>query len=295
MIQKTNNEKKIDLCIILSHFPQGGAERQTLYLIQGLLLKEYKVTLILYDANEVFYDEINQLPINIIKKNGRKKNKFLKYIENIFFIRNEIKRQKYDIIHTLLFHNGLWVRIAAWGIYKNRIVYSVRNSVEDYPKVYLFFEKVFIRYSFIVTNSKKSLNQFSKIFKTKYQNRLTNIYNGFEIERFTSQKQVFHNDQIIIGTVGRQTLQKNQIQILRVINIIKNTYKIRFSLIGDKTQNESKRISDYIALNNLSEYVQVLDAQKEIERYYKKFQIFILSSFYEGCPNVLFEAMLSKC
>jgi glycosyltransferase involved in cell wall biosynthesis len=66
-------------------------------------------------------------------------------------------------------------------------------------------------------------------------------------------------------------------------------------MIGDNTFDNDSGIMDFIKDKNLENYVTSLGPQLDIEKYYKKFNIFILASKYEGCPNVLFEAMLSKC
>jgi len=139
------------------------------------------------------------------------------------------------------------------------------------------------------------MDQFLYLVGDRYKNRTTNIYNGIEIDRFKSVKPPETSGEIIIGTVGRQTFLKNQIQILRVINKISKTYPLHFFLIGDKTQVRSVDNESYVTDNELTHCVTILNSQPEIEKYYRRFNIFVLSSISESCPNVLFEAMLAGC
>lgn len=82
---------------------------------------------------------------------------------------------------------------------------------------------------------------------------------------------------------------------MKVLDNIKNDISFKFYLIGSKTYDESVTIQQFIIDKHLDDNVVNLDSQPYIEDYYKKFNIFILSSKYEGCPNVLLEAMLSRC
>jgi glycosyltransferase involved in cell wall biosynthesis len=70
---------------------------------------------------------------------------------------------------------------------------------------------------------------------------------------------------------------------------------VHFYLIGDKIQDRSVDNESFVRDNKLHDNVTILDSQSDIESYYKKFNIFVLSSISESCPNVLFEAMLAKC
>ena len=286
---------KIRICYILSHLPQGGAERQTINLITALDYTRYDITLILYANTEIFYKEIRELPIHLSVHLSPNVCKLFRTIRNVLYLRRILAKNDFDILHTLLFHNGFWVRLLAPQRYSQRIIYSIRNDLQDGSKFYLFFEKFLIRRSYAITNSIKARDQFRALVGEKYHYKILNIYNGFEIKRFNLDAPPQVEEKIIIGTVGRQTAQKNQIQILEAIKRIAEKYSLHFYLIGDKAKDGYKVNETYVITNGLEKYVTILDSQSKIESYYKRFNIFVLASFYEGCPNVLFEAMLARC
>ena len=286
---------KIKICFILSHLPQGGAERQTINLIKGLDQSKYDITLLIYASKEIFYTEVLKLPVRLIIRNSSSGSKLLRNLGNAIFLRKILYEKDFDILHTLLFHNGFWVRLVAPEKYNQRILYSIRNSLHDTSRFEFCMERILIRKSYVVTNSLTVINQFINLVGEKYKSRITNIYNGIDTDKFLSGKLPEVTDEIIIGTVGRQTALKNQIQILSVINKISKIYPLHFYLIGDKTLDRSVDNERYVINNELTHCVTILNSQSEIEKYYKQFNIFVLSSISESCPNVLFEAMLAKC
>ena len=71
---------KVKICFVLSHLPQGGAERQTINLIRMLDPVRYDITLLLYANREIFYREIHNLPVRVISRPVTTENKIIKNI-----------------------------------------------------------------------------------------------------------------------------------------------------------------------------------------------------------------------
>jgi len=286
---------RIKICFVLSHLPQGGAERQTINLIRKLDHEKFDVTLVLYANQEIFYKEILQLPVRIVSSPAYGKCKLIKNLKGAIFLRKILSRNQFDLIHTLLFHNGLWVRLLAPLRYNGRIIYSIRNSLEQSSFFERSVEKLLHSRSITVTNSHFVLDQYKNIVGNCSSESCLTIYNGIETNNFRSDKPPNLGNDIVIGTVGRQTLLKNHIQLLRVVNELRHKMPLHLYIIGDSDQDSFKANSEFIALNELGNLVTLLDSQEKIEKYYKTFNIFVLSSLSESCPNVLFEAMLAKC
>jgi glycosyltransferase involved in cell wall biosynthesis len=57
---------------------------------------------------------------------------------------------------------------------------------------------------------------------------------------------------------------------------------------------EKKNLINYIHENNLSKFVQVIDFQNNPFNLIKSSDVFLLSSLYEGLPNVLLESQVLK-
>ena len=74
--------------------------------------------------------------------------------------------------------------------------------------------------------------------------------------------------------------------------MIKNNIKFKLLLIG---RGENKiLIQNFINKNGLSKNVRVIDYKKNPYKYLRSSDIFILTSLFEGLPNVLLEAAVLK-
>ena len=92
--------------------------------------------------------------------------------------------------------------------------------------------------------------------------------------------------------LGRYTKQKSQITILKAAQILKKHLNFRLLILG--RGSEKKNMQKFIEDNNLKNYVKLKDFIDNPFRLIKESDIFILSSKYEGLPNVLLEAACLK-
>jgi len=115
----------------------------------------------------------------------------------------------------------------------------------------------------ILTNSRK---KSSKIFRNKKDLKIINI--------------------------GRFTDQKDQMTLLRALNLIKNEIKFSAVLVGKGVLKDQLR--NYIKKNKMNNCVKLNNFVENPFPLIKQSDIFILSSKFEGLPNVLLEALVLK-
>ena len=92
-----------------------------------------------------------------------------------------------------------------------------------------------------------------------------------------------------ILNIGRLTNQKDQITLIKSLNILKKK-KINFrcSIIGRGILHDI--LSKEIKKLNLTKNIKLVGFKKNAEYYISQSDIFVLSSKYEGLPNVLIES-----
>ena len=96
-----------------------------------------------------------------------------------------------------------------------------------------------------------------------------------------------------ILNIGRLTDQKDHLTLLRALHLLKkNKIKFTASIIG--SGDKYKNLKEYIDKNNLKKEVQLLGYKPDGYKFMTKADVFILSSKYEGLPNVLIEAQQSN-
>ena len=92
-----------------------------------------------------------------------------------------------------------------------------------------------------------------------------------------------------ILNIGRFTEQKDQITLLKSLNILKNKINFEAIIVGKGIRKQN--LLDFIKGNNLEKFVKIIDFMKNPYPIIKETDLFILSSRYEGLPNVLLESL----
>ena len=97
------------------------------------------------------------------------------------------------------------------------------------------------------------------------------------------------NDKLVVGHIGRFSLQKNHEFLIDIFHQISKYKKDAILLlvgVGELQDNIKKKVNEL----GLSDKVQFLGIRSDINELLNAFDIFILPSFFEGLPVVGVEA-----
>ena len=226
-------------------------------------------------------------------------------IPNILRIRKIIKENKYNIVHCHSTKAGFVGRLAAFISNHPNVVYSPHGFMFCDTRIklrrllYLYLEKYlgYITNKIIaVSGSERDLALQHKIVPNQ---KIITLYNSIDPSDYDDHtyvnkvpdKMLQKNSEIILGTVGRLYYQKDPITLIKSFKIINDSFpntKLVFVGDGPLLDKCQRLINDL----SLQDKIKLEGFQKNSKDYYKIFDIFILSSHYEGLPYALLEAMI---
>ena len=120
--------------------------------------------------------------------------------------------------------------------------------------------------------------------------KTTVIYNGIEPPRESEISSNRNNCEVVIGCVGRLTPVKNYELLISALNELRDKYPhCRLEIVGGgESEKELRELLDRLSL---SDRVILHGYKLDVSRYYDRFDIFALTSFYEGLSMSLLEAI----
>lgn len=120
------------------------------------------------------------------------------------------------------------------------------------------------------------------------------VYNGIDTEKFDKYKNIQKDpDKFIIGYAGRIASDKGIEILLEAFAKLSKKYEnIYLQLAGTDEKGYLQKVQQFIVERNLQKRIVYLGNQKDMERYYKKLNLFVLPSVVkEAFGLVLCEAM----
>lgn len=289
--------KKQKLMLISPMLHQGGFERVCVTTAR-LLQDYYDITIVIFDSADIAFDieGLNVIDIGLGVQEGKLRKVFnaFRRIKKLKGLKRQLDSDvaysfgpTANIVNALSGRRGCktWLGLRGFGDldnhYRNRLLFACADL--------------------IICCSK----EIERVVQEKYRGtKTTTLYNPFDVdviweqaEKETAYFPWQQNDEngnrlrYLIG-MGRDDGTKGFWHLLKAFALVqKEIPEARLVVPGDGTFEKYKKLSRDLKIN---EFVFFPGMQKNPYKYVKNAEIFLLSSWTEGFPNVLVEGMVMK-
>ena len=286
-------EKKL---LIFMPSVEGGGVEKNFFLVSNYLNRIFSDVNIITSDKKLLKGKIDK-KINIIgpsSRNWSKSSRYPKYLISIFYLIKFLFSNRKTLVFS--FQANLYAAIIT-KIFKCKIITRSNSSSVGWSKSKI---KKFLYTLFLKLPDKVIVNSydFKRELDSKFNINALVIYNPLNKSSILreSKKKInlnfFNTKAIKLISVGRLVDQKDHVTLLKAVNIIKNEVEFRLLIIGSG-KNKST-LDHFIKKNNLKKIVKIIPFQQNPLKFIKKSDLFLLSSKYEGLPNVLLEAQCLK-
>lgn len=266
------------IAFIIYNLDKGGAER-VVSLLSLELSKKHNVSIIVFN-NTITYNHGGKI---IDLKSSSKSSKFGKVV-NVFIrvlkLKEVFQKEKFDKVFAFMETAYLPAILTGFPI-----IASIRNNPYKYSKY--ITKHILPRAKKIIAPSLEIKNILEKKFNIK--NSIT-INNPIDFQLIDKLK----NEQIeekfdFMVAAGRLHYQKGFDLLVEAYSLSSAKKKIKLLIFGDGELR--KNIQKQIDEKNLTNFIILKGKTENLYKYLSKAKMFILSSRYEGFPNVLIEAL----
>ncbi len=275
---------------VINNLGSGGAESMLLNFakhVNGNANSNVIIDILLLTDDKISYFISKNVNIYVLSSSSARWS-FFKFIKLCRFIRDG----KYDIVHSHLFPTQYYIGFCKLFLPKKvKIVTTEHNTTNTRRKFFItrFIDrKIYNLYDYIFFISDGVKKHFNKDYTTvKIPQKV--IYNGIPLIKFKSKGSHNSDDKIKLIMVGSFSNQKDHETLIKALSLLPDSYTL--SLIGEgKNLDKIKKMVEGL---NMAKRVFFKGFVNNVEECYRKHDIFILSSHWEGFGLVVVEAMAS--
>lgn len=275
------------VCFIAGTLGQGGAERQLYYMLGALVRSGAEPRVLCLTRGEYWEAPIRELGISVTWV-GRSRSRLRRLAEIVSVLR----RERVDVIQSQHFYTNIYATLAARalgvrevGALRSDALSEVRASEGVLGRISLHAPRT------IAANSRRGMENALSLGASP--RRLHFLPNVVDTAQFTACGRS-PDDAVRILTVGRLVPQKRFDRFVRVIDRARRQSQVpvRGIVVGDgplRAQLEAQAR----ALGLGPDAFEMRGLASDVAPCYRGADALVLTSDWEGTPNVVLEAMAS--
>ena len=288
------NQKKIFL--ISNTLSAGGAERMLLNLASELSqIPSFSITFITTSGHTPSFFNVPEGIKHISLSSAHTKNialHILQFIKKTFKLRQLFQKQNAEIIVISFLENINILNIISTLGLRAKSIISIRNhpQYKSVPFWIKLLRRLFYPVAETLVVQTESIKKWCTDRKLNKNIIVIPNFLSHEFDQMKLSPKLTNEDLPYFFSIGRLHEQKGFDTLLEAIAILlQKGLQAKCKIIGTGPQLDNLKIK--ISKLHLNEIVTIIAPIRDAKLLYQQGNIFILSSKYEGFPNVLLEAM----
>lgn len=274
------------VCFLVGTLGRGGAEQQLVFMIRALRSNNVDVSVLCLTKGEALEKEIRETGAEI-EWIGSSANRLTRLLRVIIALRTG----KFDLIQSSHFYTNIYAAIAGRFLGIPNIGAIRSDLFSEIGASRTFGKMQFALPEHLITNSEVALNRALALgINPRNIDLLRNVV---ELPFPVSIRKKVEAKRLSILFVGRLGTEKRPALFIRLAAQLRLEYPcmdLEFRIVGDgplRSQLETLRESYGLE----PEDVQFLGERSDMAEIYRSSDILVLTSEYEGTPNVILESM----
>jgi glycosyltransferase involved in cell wall biosynthesis len=283
--EKPQPAQELRVAHVIGRLSIGGAEKHFVSLLNEIRATERWAVFTSTPTGGATLEDQLDPGIEIIRFPVRKRSAF----RDVYRLSRRLRETGVNVVHTHMFWPSLY-GVAAARLAGVPVIVTTEHGENRWKKP----SHRFLERRVISTFAKRRFCVSESILKARRdidhvpEEVLELTVNGTPVPGTPARP--WSNERPVIGTVGRVVPQKNyQLFVDVVSEVRKRGHDVDAYLIGDGPLLGEVRA--HIAQLNLSDHVFTPGISQDVESWYRKFDVYLISSDQEGQPVSLLEAM----
>lgn len=289
--------------VITESTPFGGAQRNTLLTLKGLVRDGYETELICGPGGRLIQEARTiGVPVHVMPDLVRRID-LLKDCRAVMQLRRLFRQRQYSLVHTHSTKAGLLGRLAAWWAGVPVIVHTFHGVLLEMDgslgsRLYIAAERLVGRLTHCFICVGEVVRQEILTWRLAPDERFVTIYSGIEFSSYVPKRTVpdtkhglgMEEAWPIVGSIGHLLEAKAQHDLIEAVRLLREKYpQMKLLIVGEG--NRRSALERQIRENGLAHNVSLLGERDDIADLLGIFDVYAMSSQREGIGRALTEAM----
>jgi glycosyltransferase involved in cell wall biosynthesis len=289
--------------VITESHPFGGAQRNTLLTLRGLLDRGYRVELVCGPGGRLIAEaRASRVPVHVVGHLVREPHP-VRDLRALWHLYRLFRARHYRIVHTHSTKAGLLGRVAAWLAGVPAVVHTVHGFPFEMrrdwrTRLYTVVERLVTLVTDRVICVGETLRQQAAVLGIAPRQKLVTIYSGIDFAAYRPRRRPSEAKRAlgleaawpIVGSVGYLVEAKAQHYLVEAVALLAATYpRIMLLLCGEGPLRP--RLERQIEDLGVVGHVRLLGECDDIADLLGVFDVYGMSSRREGVGRALSEAM----
>lgn len=276
--------RRMKVCFIVGTLGRGGAEKQLVFMLRALKSSGVEPRILCLTKGEAYESEIESLGIDV-EFVGQSQNRLIRLIKII----RSLRKRPAEIIQSSHFYTNIYAGLAG-KILRIPSIGAIRSNLRSELKINGFLGAYQISLpSFLIANS--NFGRELAIENGILPEKIAFVRNVVDIPDESAGDK--SGETVTFLFVGRLGKEKRADRFIRLAGGLVERFpnvSLRFRIAGDGPLRSEleKQAGQHSLLSGKIEFLGELGDMKQV---YAEADALVLTSDYEGTPNVILEAM----